>query len=278
MIFSDLPSPAEASSQMASRAKGFAQAGNRVPLFGIMLDWLTARPIAHRGLHGPGAVENTPSAFEAAIAAGYAIETDLQITADGEAVVYHDAALGRLTDGSGRLAAMTAAELARVRFKDTADRIITFGELLDLVAGRVTLVVELKSLGDDDPRLSRRAAQVLADYAGRAALMSFDPFLVAAVRAAAPRITRGLVAERARGRAGSGLPARIWQAADYVAHLARARPQFLAYSVADLPALPPLFARYVLRQPLLTWTVRTDADRAEAAKWADQVIFEGWRA
>jgi len=152
------------------------------------------------------------------------------------------------------------------------------GRRLDLVAGRVTLVVELKSLGDGDPRLPRRAAQVLSRYAGPAALMSFDPFLVAAVRAAAPGITRGLVAERAPGRAGGSLPARWRRAAGYVAHLARARPQFLAYSVADLPALPPLFARYVLRQPLLTWTVRTDADRAEAAKWADQVIFEGWRA
>ena len=241
------------------------------------LDWLTARPIAHRGLHGQGAVENTTTAFTAAIAGGYAIETDLQITADGEAVVYHDAALGRLTEGTGALATMTAAELKRVRFTDTAGRIITLGELLDLVGGRATLVIELKSLGDGDPRLPRRAAQVLAGYAGPAALMSFDPFQVAVVREAAPGITRGLVAERARGRAGESFGARSRRAADYVANLARARPQFLAYSVADLPALPPLFARYVLRRPVLTWTVRTEADRGKAARWADQMIFEGWR-
>jgi glycerophosphoryl diester phosphodiesterase len=241
------------------------------------LDWLTARPIAHRGLHGPGAVENTPSAFTAAVAAGYAIETDLQVTADGEAVVYHDAALGRLTDGGGALAAMTTAELARVPFKDTADRIITLSELLDLVTGRATLVIELKSLGDGDPRLPRRAAQVLAGYRGPAALMSFDPFQVAVVREAAPGITRGLVAERAPGRGGESLAARWTRAMRYVADLARARPQFLAYSVADLPALPPLFARRVLRLPVLTWTVRTEADRAKADKWADQVIFEGLR-
>src|SRR5262249_19569619 len=110
------------------------------------LDWLTARPIAHRGLHGEGAGENTATAFPAAIAGGYAIETDLQITADGEAVVHHDATLGRLTEGSGALAAMTEAELKRVPFKDTADRIITLGEFLDLVAGRATLAIELKSL------------------------------------------------------------------------------------------------------------------------------------
>jgi glycerophosphoryl diester phosphodiesterase len=242
------------------------------------LDWLTARPIAHRGLHGEGAVESTATAFAAAIAAVYAIETDLQVTADGEAVVHHDAALGRLTEGSGRLAAMTAAELKRVRFKDTADRIITFGELLDLVAGRATLVVELKSLGDGDDRLPRRAAAVLAGYAGPAALMSFDPFQIAVVREAGPGLTRGLIAERARERAGASFAARCRRTASYLANLARSRPQFLAYSVADLPAaLPPLLARYVLRQPVLTWTVRTEADRAKAAKWADQVIFEGWR-
>lgn len=241
------------------------------------LDWLTARPIAHRGLHGPGAVENTPTAFTAAIAAGYAIETDLQITADGEAVVHHDAKLGRLTEGTGALAAMTMADLKRVAFKETADRIITLGELLDLVGGRVTLVIEIKSLGDGDARLPRRAAQVLAGYAGPAALMSFDPFQVAVVREAAPARTRGLIAQRAQGRAGEALGARWRRAAGYFAHLVRARPQFLAYSVADLPALPPLFTRYVLGRPVLTWTVHTDADRAKAAKWADQVIFEGWR-
>ncbi|HXW25015.1 MAG TPA: glycerophosphodiester phosphodiesterase family protein [Xanthobacteraceae bacterium] len=241
------------------------------------LDWLTARPAAHRGLHDAAAVENTPTAFSAAIAAGYAIECDLQITADGEAVVYHDDALGRLTEGSGRLAAMTAAELKRVPFKATADRIVTLGELLDLVAGRTPLLIELKSHGDGDRRLAQCAAQVLTPYGGPAALMSFDPFQVASVRAAAPALVRGIVAERVHGGAGAGFAARVRRSAAYLADLARSRPQFVAYAVADLPALPPLLARSVLRLPLLTWTVRTAADRAKAAKWADQIIFEGWR-
>src|SRR3979411_563292 len=95
------------------------------------LDWLTARPVAHRGLHDAqkGIIENTPSAFETAIAGGYGIECDLQISADGEAMVHHDEALGRLTQGSGRLDAMTASALKRVAFKVTADRMITLDEL-----------------------------------------------------------------------------------------------------------------------------------------------------
>src|SRR3954462_3307286 len=106
------------------------------------LDWLVAPPVAHPGLHDMrnGIIENTLSAFAAAVASNYAIECDLQITADGEAMVHHDDALGRLTEGSGRLDGMTAAALKSVPFRATADRMITVGDLCDLVAGRVPLV------------------------------------------------------------------------------------------------------------------------------------------
>src|SRR5213593_3023976 len=146
-------------------------------------DWLTAQPVAHRGLHdnGAGVIENTASAFAAAIAGGFAIETDLQISSDGEAMVHHDFALGRVTLGSRQLAAMTAAGLKEVPFKNTPDRIITFGEFLALVAGRTPLFIELKSRHDGDLRLVDRAAEVLQSYAGPAALMSFDPILIAAL-------------------------------------------------------------------------------------------------
>jgi glycerophosphoryl diester phosphodiesterase len=243
------------------------------------LDWLTARPVAHRGLHdaAAGVIENTPTAFSAAIAAGYGIELDLQITADGEAVVHHDDALGRLTDGSGPLAALTAAELKRVPFKATSDRIITVGELLDLVAGRTTLLIELKSRYDSDRRLPLRAAQVLSAYGGPAALMSFDPFQIALARDAAPALARGLIAQRARGRAENTFGARLRRSATYLSNLVRSRPQFIAYSLLDLPALPPLIARNIFGLPLLTWTVRSEEDQARAAKWADQIIFEGIR-
>src|SRR3954469_13504743 len=102
-----------------------------------MRDWLTARPIAHRGLHdaSSGVIENTPTAFRAAIASGYGIECDLQISADGEAMVHHDDALARLTEGAGRLAPITAEALQRIAFKSTADRMLTLGELCDFVAG-----------------------------------------------------------------------------------------------------------------------------------------------
>ena len=162
------------------------------------LAWLTARPIAHRGLHDAtaGIIENTASAFAAAIAGGYGIETDLQISADGEAFVHHDDALGRLTEGSGHLAAMTAREIEAVRFKATRDRIMTLGDLCDFVAGRATLVIELKSHFDGDRRLVQRSADVLANYRGPVAVMSFDPAMIEVVRWIAPHLTRGVIAER----------------------------------------------------------------------------------
>jgi glycerophosphoryl diester phosphodiesterase len=245
-----------------------------------MPDWLTARPVAHRGLHDAqnGIIENTPSAFLAAIAGGYGIECDLQISADGEAMVHHDAALGRLTEGSGRLDATTAADLKRVAFKAAADRIITLGDLCDLVAGRATLVIELKSRYDGDRRLVARAAEVLSGYRGPAAVMSFDPAQVAALRAIAPQLLRGMVAERYyRHHEWDALPAGAKRSMAYLSHVLSTRPQFLAYSVSDLPATVPAIARNVCGVPLLTWTVRSTDDRQKAARYADQMIFEGFR-
>src|SRR3954465_13335914 len=151
-------------------------------------DWLTARPVAHRGLHdiAAGVIENTASAFAAAIDGGFGIETDLQISSDGEAMMHHDFALGRLTLGSRLLAAMTAAGLKEVPFKATADRMMTLGELCDFVAGRAPLVIELKSRFDGDRRLTTRAAEVLKSYAGPVAVMSFDPDIVQTLREIAP--------------------------------------------------------------------------------------------
>jgi len=246
----------------------------------IALDWLTARPIAHRGLHDEthGVIENTAGAVRAAIASGYGIEVDLQISADGEAMVHHDAELGRLTDGKGRLDALPAAELKRVPFRDGTERMLTLGELCDLVAGRATLLLELKSRFDGDDRLPARVAAVLAGNAGPVAPMSFDPLQLKVLRQKAPRLPRGIVAAKYRPHPywdqmrpwlrygmGSLLPALT------------AHPHFVAYAVDNLPTLAATFARHILCLPLLTWVVRTEAERQRVERFADQVIFEGFR-
>ena len=243
------------------------------------LDWLTARPVAHRGLHDAarGVIENTASAFAAAIGGGFGIECDVQLSRDGEAMVHHDVQLGRLTVGSGLLSALTAAELKIVDFRATADRMLTLSELCALIGGRVPLLVEIKSRFDGDMRLARRVAEVLAAYAGAAAAMSFDPAVVTTLREVAPQISRGIVAERhyAHAEWSAMTPAQRRSLA-FLLHAPRTRPHFVAFAVRDLPSPAPLIARHVFGLPLLTWTVRTPHDRATAARWADQAIFEGF--
>jgi glycerophosphoryl diester phosphodiesterase len=243
-------------------------------------EWLIARPVAHRGLHdaSAGIVENTPSAFAAAIAAGYAIECDLQISADGEAMVFHDQTLDRLTERNGRLDALSAAELKRVPFRASRDTMITLGDMCDLIGGRTAFFVELKSRFDGDLRLVKRVADVLGRYSGHVALMSFDPAPVAALRSLAPAIPRGIVAERRYDHPEcNSLSARTKRALAYFQHALDSRPQFVAYSIKDLPSPIPWLARNVLRLPLLTWTVRTESERERAKRYADQMIFEGFR-
>lgn len=244
------------------------------------LEWLTERPVAHRGLHdaSAGIIENTRSAVMAAIAANYAIEVDLQISADNEAMVHHDDALGRLTDGQGSLAAIAAADLKAISFRATADRMLTLAELCDLVGGQVPVLLELKSRFDGDERLVSRTADVMKGYRGPFAAMSFDPGLVTALRREAPWMKRGVVAERWYRHAEWGaLPRyRKWIMGN-ILHSLQTRPHFVAYHVKDLPALAPLVARHAFGLPLLTWTVRTAEDRQRADKWASQIIFEGFR-
>jgi glycerophosphoryl diester phosphodiesterase len=242
-------------------------------------DWLTAQPVAHRGLHdiSRGVVENMPAAAEAAIAGRFAIECDIQLTADGEAMVHHDDELGRLTDGSGELSKMTAAELKAVTFKNTAERMMTLSDLCNLVAGRVPLVIEVKSHFDGDRKLVKRMAEVLSAYSGPAVGMSFDPDQVMALRELMPSRPRGIVAER-------DYTAEDWPDASpaqrhemtHLRHFFRTRPDFVAYWVNELPSLAPWMARNVFGCPLLTWTVRTAEQRARAARYADQMIFEGF--
>ncbi|MET3838810.1 glycerophosphodiester phosphodiesterase [Bradyrhizobium sp. OAE829] len=242
-------------------------------------DWLTARPVAHRGLHDAarGILENMPGAVQAAIAGNFSIEVDIQLSADGEAMVHHDNALGRLTEGSGALRGKTAAELKAVKFKNTPERMMTLGDLCSLVAGRVPLVIEVKSHFDGDRKLVTRMAEVLATYSGPAVGMSFDPDQVLALRELIPSLPRGIVAEREYTE-DEWPEASVAQrrGMTHLRHAFRTRPHFVAYWVNELPAAAPWIARNIFGLPLLTWTVRTPDQRASAARYADQMIFEGF--
>jgi glycerophosphoryl diester phosphodiesterase len=240
--------------------------------------WLTARPIAHRGYHdrGAGIVENTLSAARAAVARNFAIECDVQLTADGEVVVFHDDGLDRLTAAAGPLRARRLAELKTIPLRDSAERIPALGEFLDEVAGRVPLLVELKSDWTGDRRLEKTAAGILSGYRGRVAVMSFDPGSVRAMRGLLPHVPRGLTADAfAEGPDWAHLAAVRRFALRHLFAAAAVGPAFISYGIDDLPAPAPLLLRR-LGVALICWTVRTPADHKKARRYCDQITFEGF--
>lgn len=242
-------------------------------------DWLTARPVAHRGLHdiSRGIVENMPGAVQAAIAGNFAIEVDIQLSADGEAMVHHDHALGRLTEATGEVIDKTAAELKAIKFRDTGERMMSLSDLCDMVAGRVPLVIELKSRFAGDRRLAKRMAEVLASYEGPAVGMSFDPDQVLALRQLVPTRPRGIVAQRSYEDAyWADLTQAQRDSMLYLRHGFQTQPHFVAFKVDHLPAPAPWMARNLFGCALLAWTVRSSEQRAHAGRFADQMIFEGF--
>jgi glycerophosphoryl diester phosphodiesterase len=241
------------------------------------LYWLK-RPIAHRGLHGAakGIVENSASAITAAMSKHFSVEVDLQCTADHMPVVFHDATLDRLTDETGPVAARDIEVLRAIGLRGSGDHILSLPDLLDRVGGYVPLVLEVKSTWTRDGRFEANIAKALAAYPGPVAVMSFDPYSVAAFRRVAPDLPRGLVAGRFDdARHWPDLTVMQRFAMRHLLTSAFARPHFIAYDIRALPALAPLIARVLFGLPLLTWTVRTKSDRDRALRYADAMIFEG---
>lgn len=243
--------------------------------------WLTATPIAHRGLHDAahGLIENTLPAAEAAVQRGFAIECDVQLSADGAVVVFHDDTLERLTGASGPVGRRDLAALRLLSLRGTDARIPTLRELLDLIDDRVPLLIELKSLWrrDGGKALVEAVASEMKSYRGRAALMSFDPDIVELLHAALPDRPAGITADRAlRAEDYHGQSAITRFGLRHLLHAPRTRPDFVAYDVSALPMPATLVMMRLLHRPVLTWTVRTEKELFRARAFADQIIFEGF--
>ncbi|WP_072390473.1 glycerophosphodiester phosphodiesterase family protein [Hyphomicrobium sp. CS1GBMeth3] len=249
-----------------------------------MLDRVFLRPIAHRGLHNAakGVIENTAPAFKAAIAKGYAIECDVVAAGGGRPIVLHDDTLDRLTHKTGPVSHLGADDLKRIRYRDTDTiGILTMTEFLALCGARVPLVVEIKSnWSPPDRAFLGEIARLASAHSGPIALMSFDPAVMEVIKELAPGVPRGIVSGRYRDADGMlWWPQlgrwRSWRLANLLG-MGAADPDFIAYEVGALAKLAPRIARERYGLPLLTWTVRTEADRRRAARYADAPIFEGY--
>lgn len=241
------------------------------------------RPIAHRGLHGlaPGVIENSRAACMGAVEAGYAIEIDVQMSADGEAIVFHDDRLDRLTSAAGAVRERSASALATLTLTGSTEAPPRLGEVLALVDGQVPLVVEIKDQsGDFGPAvgpLEERVGALLSGYGGPAAAMSFNPYSVAAFAKAAPSVPIGLVAD-AFADAPVALDRR--RALSSLADAEALDVDFVSYGWRDLPApAVEAFRREgrSMGRPVVTWTIRSAAEAETALAHSDQITFEGYR-
>ncbi len=231
------------------------------------IDWLKNVPIAHRGLHDLNRErwENTLSAFDAAASASFAIECDVHLSADGKAVVFHDGTLDRVTGQQGNIDELTAKQAAALRVGGTQDHVPTLAESLRLIDGRVPIVIELKGIPGRDDGLVKAVANDLAAYDGQAAIMSFDHHLIRLFGKDAPGVPAGLTAEGLRDE-------------ELEAHFSMLayKIDFVSYNVHHLENRFVEFVRAKLGMPVISWTVRSLADKAVSDALVDQITFEGF--
>lgn len=240
-------------------------------------------PVAHRALHdlAAGRPENSREAVRAAVEAGYGIEIDLQLSSDGAAMVFHDYTLDRVTAESGPVDARHAAELAGIRLTGGESGIPTFAEVLELVGGRVPLLVELK---DQDGRsahapgtLEAEAARVAAGYAGPIAFMSFNPAMVGRMAELAPEVPRGITTCAYEGSYFAHLGEDQRKALQDMAFVTPTGSSFVSHEAADL-ARPSVQALRQAGLTVLCWTIRSPEAEAEARALSDNITFEHYRA
>lgn len=229
-------------------------------------NWLTQFPIAHRGFHNlqAGRAENSILGFRAAIDAGFAIECDLQSAGDHTAMVFHDSVLGRMTGAHGETRSRSSIELSKLRLLETNDTIQSLRQHLDVVQGRVPLVLELKRMIENNKLFLEKIAQELDDYEGPVAVMSFDHWLCSQFKTIMPEVPRGLTAE------GNESTYKVHARAMVEYDL-----QFMSYGVTDLPCRVVKECREA-GLPVITWTVRNENERKVTMDFADQMTFEGF--
>ncbi|MEM9268043.1 MAG: glycerophosphodiester phosphodiesterase family protein [Pseudomonadota bacterium] len=240
------------------------------------------RPFAHRTLHdrAQGIIENSLPGLDAAIAAVFGVEIDLQLSSDGTAMVFHDDALGRLTKKDGPVRALSAAELERLPLTDgQGSTIPTFQRFLDRVAGRVPLLIELKDqsgdLTDTDGALEAATARALDGYAGPTALMSFNPKMVAELARLCPHIPRGLTTDAFQRAFWPNVPPAMRTHLSAMGDLDQVGASFISHNHLSLDT-PPVAEARQNGLTVLTWTIRSPHEEQVARKWADNITFEGY--
>lgn len=241
--------------------------------FGEAWERLFSPAIAHRGLWDAHAPENSLAAFQAACHAGYGVELDVQLSADGEAMVFHDATLERMCGVEGRLSDRHTAELAAMKLAGTDETIPTLADALTVIGHRCMVLIELKTPYGDVGPLERRVCEILLDHNGPTAVIGFNPYSHAWFASHHPQILRGL--DSYSYRDNETLAREQRRAYAQLEHVGMAKPHFLALGL-DILDTPAAAKRRKAGMPVVAWTVRSAEERSSALEHADNIIFEGF--
>jgi len=240
-------------------------------------------PLAHRGFHDAslGVVENSAAAFQRAIEHGYGIETDVQMSSDGHAIVFHDDILDRMTTESGPVRDRTVADLAKIKFCDSPETIPTLAKTLDQVSGKVPLLIEIKdqdgALGPNTGELGRSLARHLQDYQGPVAVMSYNPNAVADVRDQLPKLPLGLVTSTFGDPMWHAVPPERREALAKIADIERVNASFVSHDHTNLASVRVAELKSA-GLAIFCWTIRSKAQEIDARRIADTITFEGYVA
>ena len=240
--------------------------------------FLTSTPIAHRGLHDAERPENSIAAFRAAIACGYAIETDVRFTKDKNLAVFHDGTVDRMTDASGNVSSFTAADLVTLRLGGTQERVPLFGEFLEEVAGKAPVLLEIKDMeGVRGEEIAEAIAQEIGNAPLVYAVQSFQPAYVKAYKALRPDVACGVLATGQKFTKADFNGSPFWRikahVLKYMSLNGSVKPDFVSYRAEDLP-----FRKVsAFRGAKLAWTVRSEEEAARVRAYADNIIFENFR-
>ncbi|MBQ4050953.1 MAG: glycerophosphodiester phosphodiesterase [Oscillospiraceae bacterium] len=243
------------------------------------LEKLRGWHFAHRGLHDKnyeGIPENSMTAFRAALDAGYGVEFDVHLLADGELAVIHDSPLKRTTGAEGKIEELTIGQLKDYRLENTDDTIPSFREVLDLFAGKAPMVIELKAAGGNHAALCKKVCEVLDGYEADYCIESFDPRCIWWLKKNRPDIVRGQLASNFI-KDKQNLP--LWQRIILTMNLTflLTRPDFVAYNFADRNTLGNFIARKLWKVQGVVWTIRSEEDHKTALKEGWWSIFEYFR-
>lgn len=230
---------------------------------------------AHRGLWNENVPENSLAAFELAVREKYGIELDIQFSRDGRIVVFHDVTLKRMCGVERRVCDLTLAELKTLRLLGTNQQIPTLVEVLQLVDGRVPLLIELK--GDDiDTTLCSRVAKILDNYGGAFCVESFNPMMLSWFKNYRPRYARGqlvtdFIKEKRRGNKFLSF---------LLSHMLLnflSRPDFIAVHKKYQSKISFKMCTGLFRAKAFVWTVRNPKEYMDAHRSGKYTIFEKFR-